>query len=40
MKKSAMNRIFGAVNIALQKLCTILCLLKDLLSVLPPKKCY
>ncbi|CAA7031303.1 unnamed protein product [Microthlaspi erraticum] len=33
VKKSAMNRISGAVNTALQKLCTILGLLKDLLLV-------
>ncbi|XP_010550011.1 PREDICTED: nipped-B-like protein B isoform X2 [Tarenaya hassleriana] len=33
VKKSAMNRISGAVNIILQKLCTILGLLKDLLLV-------
>ncbi|KAL1205894.1 Sister chromatid cohesion protein SCC2 [Cardamine amara subsp. amara] len=33
VKKSAVNRISGAVNTALQKLCTILGLLKDLLLI-------
>ncbi|XP_022750718.1 sister chromatid cohesion protein SCC2-like isoform X2 [Durio zibethinus] len=33
MKKSALNKVSGAVNAVLQKLCTILALLKDLLLI-------